>query len=355
MKKTTASTSSTGVKESDTSSLEWSPSKIEQNSSTSSSNQTKSNTLSYKDKFRAKVKTVLSNVRDLEIEEYDQQKRKQLDKADNTNEGSQVLFTGSALGVDDDPVDPSNVVNFAKKAFIILGLQLLMATVWVFCICHDEDLFNQIYADSETFIILALLALVLIFSSLYFSKKVFGSYKTHIAISSALTLSLGYLFGALALLINYKTMLMSFVMSLSFITGLVVYCKLTADGLFNPRHSTMSGSLALAFATSVIYFWTDTGAWTILALYLVSNIFGIALVFKVHLAAENSESNLLMKHYIFFAMLLYIDFIKALAQTMIATLNYRTQKVEPQAPKDPNPDTQINLFSFNPETEVKCL
>lgn len=169
----------------------------------------------------------------------------------------------------------------------------------VSCVCPNDKLFDQFYTDSETFILIASLALLVIFGSLYFSKKVFGSYKTHIAISSALTLSLGYLFGALAFLISYKTMIASFMMSLSFIAGLVVYCKVTADGYFNTRRSIMSGCLSLMLTTVCLYLWTDCGAWTVFLLYLVSNIFGIALVFKIQLAAENEGSRLLMKHYIF--------------------------------------------------------
>lgn len=335
---------------------EWTSAKLEQANAPADSECPEKKKLSYKEKFRAKVKTVLRNVRDLEIEEYDQQRRKANEEnGSQTLDTNQIIFTGSALGVEDDPVDSTNVVKFARKAFLILGLQLLLATVWISWVCPNEELYETLYSDSAAFIILACLALVAIFTTLYFSKKVFGSYKAHIAISSAMTLSLGYLFGALALLISYKTMIVSFVMSLSFIVGLVVYCKLTGDGYFNPKKSTMSGCLALFLVTACIYWWTNTGPWTILVLYMVSNFFGIALVFKTHLAAENAGSQLLMKHYIFFAMLLYIDFVKAMAQAAIATLNYKAKPQPPVAAGASQADTHSNLFAFTLDAEPKCL
>lgn len=357
MKTLTSTPKPCPTQESQIGDADWASTKLEMSSSSTSQQPAANKRLSYKEKFRAKVKTVLSNVRDLEIEEYDEQKRKTNQDGNNqTLDTNDIIFSGSILGVDDDPVNSTNVVRFARKAFLIIGLQLVLATIWISSVCPNEKLFNKLYSNSETFILIASLALMVIFGSLYFSKKVFGSYKTHIAISSAMTLSLGYLYGALALLISYKTMIVSFLMSLGYITGLIAYCKVTADDGFSTRRSSMSGCLGLLVVTGVLYLCTDTGAWTLLLLCVISSIFGIALVFKTQLAAENDGSHLLMKHYVFFAMVLYIDFMKAVAQATIHTLNYKAKpQPEQQATERNQADTHINLFAFSLEQENKCL
>lgn len=313
--------------------------------------------ISYKEKFRARVKSVLKNVRDLEIEEYDQQQRQATESqvGENSTENAGASTLSNGLGLEDDLVDSSNSVVFVRKAFLIMGLQLLISTIWISSVCPNDKLFTQFYEESTGLTVVAAAILLCIFSSLYFTKKVFGSKGTHIVLSSTFTLSLSYSVGALSAYISYKTMAFSFIMSLSFIAGLVTYCKLTSDAAFNVRKSSLCGFSFLLLTSAALYLWSDVGTLTLVFLWVVTSIFGLALVVKAHLLSQRKAlDNLLMKHYIFFAMLLYIDFLKTVAYAAINTFGYTARslpKPEASSAEAQTDPMTSNLFAFTNESE----
>lgn len=309
----------------------------------------KCNRLNYRDKFRARVKTVLKNVRDLEIEEYDNQDRQACRSGGNL-ETQETLATNhttlsSGLGVGDDPVDESNAVMFARKAFLILGLQLLLSALWVLGVCQDDSLFDQVYPESSVLTLVAGLGVAAIFSTLYFAKKVFGTIKTHVFISTVLTVSLSYLYGALAEYMSYKLIITSFMMSFSFIVGVVGYCRVTNEEYFCTRKSSFSGCTTLSLFTVSLYLWNGEGIWTLFGLYIVSSLFGIALVIRTKMTVGAPQEQFLMKHYIFFSMVLYLNFVKTAIYAGISTFG-SSSKTRTQSPEKPQ-------ISQQPESEAK--
>lgn len=313
--------------------------------------------MNYKEKFRARVKTVLQNVRDLDIEEYDQQDRQStIETCIATNQAGGHATLSNGLGVEDDPVDDANVVMFARKAFLILGLQLLVSAAWVSGVSQNKNLFNQIYPDSPVFKVLACLATMAIFSGVYFNKRVFGTYKTHVFISVALTASLSYLYGALAEYIRYTTMVYSFMLTLSFIAGVVTYCRIASEDSFSVKKSSLSGFVFMGIWAVGLYFCADIDGYTLFALWLISSLFGVALVLRTEMMSKHTEEKFLMKHYIFFSMVLYINFVKTAVCAAINTFERSSQaKVDsPQKPQENNQETtNNNLFTLT--ADIKQL
>lgn len=315
--------------------------------------------MTYKDKFRARVKTVLKNVRDMEIHEYDHQQR----RIRKDGQGSQIVqieigqsIQASDIEIGDYPVDRSNAVMFARKAYLILGLQLLASAAWVSLVCRDEEIFNQIYPDSSPLALLAALIILVILGGMYYSKTVFGSYKIHIFISFMLTMSLSYIYGAMAEYISYRTMVYSFTMSLSFIVGLVVYCRITSDENIRAKKASFSGFTFLAMCTTCLHLWTEASSWTLFALWIISSLFGIALVIRTQLMSEHSDDHLLMKHYVFFSMVLYLNFVKTAIYAAVNTFSYKAE-TRIQSPQKTEVQEQVldstNFFSLN--ADIKQL
>lgn len=314
--------------------------------------------LSYKEKFRSKVKTVLTNVKDAEVEAagFTPAKVEWINMSD-------FMSIASDFDTDNDPVTSQNIIHFARKSFVVIALQLAVVCAWTCLVCTSNTMFRKMYVDSELIILVAVFLVLVIYTTIGISKRIFASFKSHVFMGAIHTLCLAYLIGGLSFFIDPSNLFMTCCQSLSMISGIVCYCKLTSDRSYSTRKAGLWAVIVTAMSTACMI-WTHP--YGNLTSVLVATLFGFSfglhcLMKPANLAKHNPLAVYRMKHYIVYSMNMYLDFVRSCLLIIKLLMRIRRSKTTSMSGKDLDEDqanqqtTISNMFKFtqaNDETKV---
>ncbi len=271
--------------------------------------QTARGKLSYKDKFRSRVKTKLSGVKDRDLEDSVEGTPKPPAEPGQWNDLSHYLSNPNVFDPDNDSVYVANSMLFAKKTCIVLSVQFFINTMWVLSICPNKLLFKRVYLESESLLFISALILVVIYTSLTYWKRIAGSLRFQVFVWTVLTISLSYLFGGLCLLFSYAEVLSCFFIVMGMLWGSIIYCSVNRDEVFKPRAAACWGALSILLATITVQAVAAQNWWALLLKASLAAIIGATLLLKIDGISVVQQSDLKMKHYVYFAMMLYLDLV----------------------------------------------
>ena len=308
------------------------------------------------------MKTVLTNVKDLEVENAGFSSPVKVDWINM----SDFMATGSDFDMDNEPVNASNLIRFTQKCFVIVFLQLAFAALWVGSICNSKSLQLQMYEDNEMVVLLALVIIVAIYTSLGVSKWLSKSFRSHILLMSLHTISFAYLLGGLSVFFSTTAIVMTICTCLSMAVGVVCYCKLTSDTYFVPRSAICWSCLVTGLSVaSMLSLRPASKTYQIIFSTILGLGFGTYSILRQQALVQNSQQKYSMKHYIVHSVRLYLDFVRALLSLVrfvqeVPRLGKKKAppKLQMQTQNQvaiENLETENNLFKFttqNDETKV---
>lgn len=193
-----------------------------------------------------------------------------------------------------------------------MALQLAVVCAWTGVVCTSKTMFRKMYVDSELIILMAVFLVLVIYTTIGVSKRVFASFKSHVLMAIVHTMCLTYLIGGLSFFVDASNLFMTCCQCLSMISGLVCYCKLTSDHCYSTRKAGLWAVLVTALSTgSMIWTHPKGHVTSVLLSTLLGMAFGLHSLIKPEcLAKHNPLATYRMKHYILFSMNMYLDFIR---------------------------------------------
>ena len=304
--------------------------------------------MSYKDKFRSKVKTKLTGVKDRDLEDSVEGTPKP--PAEQWNDLSHYMSNPNVFDPDNDSVYVANSMLFAKRTCIVLSLQFFVYTMWVLTICPNKLLFKSVYLESESLLVISALILLVIYTSLTYWKKIAGSLRFQIFVWTVLTISLSYLFGGLCLFFSYSEILSCFFIIMGMLWGSIIYCKVNRDEVFKPRAAGFWGALGILFSALIVQLVLPQNWWALLLKATLAAMVGTTLLLKIDGISVVQQTDLKMKHYVYFAMMLYLDLITVFIKLFrsVSDLNIRSK---PQQKEQVSTAEPRSMFKFAVEAD----
>lgn len=148
-------------------------------------------------------------------------------------------------------------------------------------------------------IFLALLLIVIIYTSLGVSKWLSESFRSHILLMTMHTISLAYLIGGLTVFFSSTTIVIAICTCLSMTVGVVCYCKLTSDCYFVPRSAVCWSCIITGMSiVSMFSLRPASKAYQIVFSSLLGLGFGTFSILRQQALVQNSQQKYCMKHYI---------------------------------------------------------
>lgn len=307
--------------------------------------------MNYKEKFRSKVKTKLSGVKDTDLEDsIEGTPKPPAEQTGQWNDLSHYMNNPNVFDPDNDSVYMANSMLFAKRTCIVLSVQFFINTMWVISICPNKLLFKSVYLESESLLLISALILLVIYTSLTYWKKIAGSLRFQIFVWTVLTISLSYLFGGLCLFFSYSEIISCFFIIMGMLWGAVIYCRVNRDEVFKPRAAASWGALSILLSTVIVQVVAPQNWWALVLKATLAAIVGTTLLLKIDGISAVHQTDLKMKHYVYFAMMLYLDLITVLIKLLrsVSDLNIRGK---PQQKEQLPTSEPRSMFKFAVETD----
>lgn len=307
--------------------------------------------MSYKEKFRQRVKTKLSGVKDRDLEDsVESSPRPPAEPVGPWNDLSHYMSNPNVFDPDNDPVYVANSMLFAKRTCIVLSVQFFINMMWILSVCPNKLVFKRVYLDSESLLLISALIILVIYTSLTYWKKIAGSLRFQIFVWTVLTISLSYLFGGLCLFFSYSEILSCFFIIMGMLWGSVIYCRVNRDEVFKPKAAACWGALSILLSTVIVQLVASQNWWALLLKASLAAVIGTTLLLKIDGISVVQQTDLKMKHYIYFAMMLYLDLITVFVK-LFRTVSDLNTKGKPQQKELTSTAEPRNLFKFAVEVD----
>ena len=293
--------------------------------------------LNYKQKFRSKALSALTNVKDTEIENF------------STSEPSYATSSEARdFDVYNDPVTQANIVVFLRKSSLIVLLQLLLEMMWIAGICSNKLVFLELYFDTPALSVVAVLGVFLTLLSLKLFPRIAESWTVQLICLLLLTASIAYLLGWVAYWVGLADLMVSMTLAFFFIMGLILYCKSSSsEEEFSIKKSILWSSLVLGGVAAIFLLTLQSimSYWTIICSALISEMFGITLIIKAANLLSAEASGTKMRHFICFSMKYYLEVTGIVIDLLKVLLAMTRKKSGPQTTRE-DPTDPDGMFKF---------
>lgn len=271
--------------------------------------ETVSKKMSYKEKFRSKVRTKLTGIKDKECATSQENTPQALQpQTEAWDEKRDCTDTVDVFSCDNDPLSSSNSIAFLRKVSVMMVIQLSLNTIWIYSSCTN-GLFKRIYSDSESLLVISAVVILVVYTTLSYTKKMVSSKRFQVCVWVVLTASIGYLSGGLCFYVTPSHMTSGFIVTICILVGFVTYSKISKDEYLRPVHAMCYGLLCVSLGGMVVQ-WVYTHTWyaAIIILFAAVSVGGVLLI-KLDSIISMHQTDIKMKHHILFSIMIYLDII----------------------------------------------